>query len=73
MVRAGRRARFRWWWLVLAAAVVVLVPVAIVALPILLHADQGRSGQAGFDERWPTSGPAHPSIPPPSARATDWW
>ena len=55
MVRAGRRARFRWWWLALAAAVVVLVPVAVVALPILLHDDQGGSGQAGFDERWPTS------------------
>jgi len=55
MVRAGRTAKFRWWWIALAATVLVLVPVAVVGLPILLHSDQGLSGQGDFAERWPTS------------------
>ena len=55
MVRAGRRARFRWWWVALAALAAVLVPVGIVVAPILLHDDQGGSGQGVFAERWPTT------------------
>ena len=45
--------RVRWWWIVLAALVVVLVPVAIIAVPILTHQNQGLSGQEEAVETWP--------------------
>ncbi len=45
--------RVRWWWIALAAVVVVLVPVAIIAVPILTHQNQGLSGQQDAAETWP--------------------
>ena len=45
--------RVRWWWIALAALVVVLVPVAIVAVPILTHQNQGVSVQEESAESWP--------------------
>ena len=55
MTRAGAKRRIRWWWIVLAAIVVVLVPVAFVVVPILVHKNQGLSGQADAGAGWPTS------------------
>lgn len=43
----------RWWWIVLAVVVVILVPVAIVAVPILTHQNQGLSEQEETGEEWP--------------------
>jgi len=40
---------------VLAALVVVLVPVAFVVVPIVVHENQGLSGQADAGAGWPTS------------------
>ena len=39
----------------LAALVVVLVPVAFVVVPIVVHENQGLSGQADAGAGWPTS------------------
>ena len=55
MTRAGSKRRIRWWWIVLAALVVVLVPVAFVVVPIVVHENQGLSGQADAGAGWPTS------------------
>jgi len=49
------RRRFRWWWIVLAALGLVLVFIAILAVPILTHRDQGLSGQVAPEEEWPLS------------------
>lgn len=40
-----RVRRRRWPWIVLAAVVVLLVPVAILAVPILTHQNQGSANQ----------------------------
>jgi hypothetical protein len=45
----------RWWWIALPVAVVILVPVAIVALPILTHTDAGVSTQEPSADEWPTT------------------
>ena len=51
VVAPGRRRR--WPWIVLAAIVVLLVPVAVIAVPILTHQDQGSSNQQPTGEEWP--------------------
>ncbi len=48
-----RPRRRRWPWIAAGVGVLVLVPGAIVGLPILLHSDQGQSGQYPFDVPWP--------------------
>lgn len=50
-VAGGRRRR--WPWIVLAAIVVLLVPVAVIAVPILTHQDQGSSNQRPTTDDWP--------------------
>lgn len=48
-----QRRRRIWPWVLTVALVVVLVPVAIIALPILTHQPQGSSGQVPTTEQWP--------------------
>jgi hypothetical protein len=55
MARGKVRRRIRGRWVVLAAVAVVAVPVAILAVPILTHDDQGLSGQSPSAEQWPTT------------------
>jgi len=50
----SRTRRRRWPWIVAAILVVFLVPVAIVAVPILTHRDQGVSVQEEATDEWPT-------------------
>jgi hypothetical protein len=46
--------RRRWPWIVVGILVVLLlVPVAVIALPILTHRDQGQSNQQQSTEEWP--------------------
>lgn len=53
------RNRHRWGlWAALAALAVVLGVVAAVALPILLHRDQGVGHQAPSAEEWPLTATA---------------
>jgi len=49
------RRRRRWPWVVGAVLVVVLVPVGILAVPILTHQNQGVSHQDDTAAEWPTS------------------
>jgi len=42
----------RWWWIALPVAILVLVPVGILAIPILTHTDHGLSVQEPT-EQWP--------------------
>lgn len=48
-----RSRRRRWPWIVAGAAVLVLVPVGILAVPILTHQNQGESHQEQATEQWP--------------------
>ena len=52
MTQTGKRRR-RWPWIVLALVVLLLVPVAIVAVPILAHQNHGESGQLEAQDQWP--------------------
>ena len=45
--------RRRWPWIVAGAVVLLLVPVAVLGVPILLHQNQGASGQVDATEPWP--------------------
>ena len=49
------RRRRRWPWIVGAVIVVLLVPVAILAVPIVTHQSQGVSHQDEPAIEWPTS------------------
>lgn len=49
------RRRRRWPWILTAALVVVLVPVGIVAVPILTHQNQGLSNQGDTTTEFPTT------------------
>ena len=49
------RRRRRWPWIVGAVVVVLLVPVAIIAVPIVTHQSQGVSHQGEPVVEWPTS------------------
>ena len=49
------RRRRRWPWIVAAVVVVLLVPIAVIAVPILLHQDGGAANQDASSEQWPTS------------------
>ena len=44
-----------WWWIAAGILIAVLVPVAIIAVPILSHVPQGSSGQVGATDGWPLS------------------
>ena len=44
----------RWWWIALPVAVLILIPVAVLAVPILLHRDGGTSQQEAAED-WPLS------------------
>jgi hypothetical protein len=56
MARAeNRRRRRRWWIAALAVLAAGMVAVAIVAVPILTHEDQGGSGQVEAADYWPTA------------------
>ncbi|MFM9878391.1 MAG: hypothetical protein ACKVOG_11195 [Rhodoglobus sp.] len=46
--------RRRWPWIVAGAVVLVLVPVAVLGIPIVLHQNQGASGQVEATEPWPS-------------------
>lgn len=48
-----RTRRRRWPWIVLAVVVVLLVPVAILAVPILTHQNQGSANQETPVEEFP--------------------
>ncbi|CAN5324389.1 hypothetical protein BH10ACT7_BH10ACT7_29340 [soil metagenome] len=48
-----RTRRRRWPWIAGAALIAVLVPVAIIAVPILTHQNQGSSNQEEPVENWP--------------------
>jgi hypothetical protein len=54
-----KKRRVRWWWIAIAVLVVVLIPVAIVAAPILTHQNQGLSGQVPSTEKWPLTVSGH--------------
>jgi len=47
------RRRFRWWYVLVAALAVAIVFVAILAIPIVTHQDQGQSVQVAPTEDWP--------------------
>ena len=47
------RRRFRWWYVLVAALAVAMVFVAILAIPIVTHQDQGQSVQVAPTEDWP--------------------
>jgi len=49
------RRRFRWWYILLGILAVAVVFVAIIAIPILTHQDQGTSVQVPPTEEWPVS------------------
>lgn len=49
------RRRRRWPWIVAAAVVVILVPVGIIAVPILTHQNQGLSNQDDAATDFPTT------------------
>src|SRR5690606_33033957 len=52
--RAVTRTRRRWPWLVLGGVLVVVLGIsAAIALPILLHENQGLSNQEEPVEEWP--------------------
>jgi hypothetical protein len=53
--RDGVRRRRRGPWVVLAGVVVLLVPVAVIAIPILTHQNQGVSTQQPATEEFPTT------------------
>jgi hypothetical protein len=55
MARAENRRRRRWPVAALAVLIVGMIAVAIVAVPILTHEDQGGSGQVEAADDWPTS------------------
>jgi hypothetical protein len=57
MARTRSRRR-RWPWITGLALVVVLIPVAIIAVPILSHQDQGLSHQQDAAQQWPTQATA---------------
>jgi hypothetical protein len=48
-----QRKRRRWPWILGAALVVLLVPVAIIAVPILTHQNAGLSNQEPSVQEWP--------------------
>ena len=50
----ARTRRRRWPWILAAVLVVVLVPIAIIAVPILAHQNQGLSNQEDAATAWPT-------------------
>ncbi len=50
--------RRRWPWIVAAAFVVLLIPVAVIAVPILTHEDQGVPTQEPSAEEWPLTATA---------------
>ena len=52
MTQTVKRRR-RWPWIALALAVIVLVPVGIIGVPILVHQNQGESGQVEAAVEWP--------------------
>jgi len=49
------RRRRRWLWIIGGVVLVLLIPVAIIAVPILAHQSQGLSHQDDAAVRWPTS------------------
>jgi hypothetical protein len=49
------RRRFRWWYVLIAVLAAAIVFVAILAVPILTHTDQGQSTQVEPTEEWPLS------------------
>jgi hypothetical protein len=53
-----RTRRRRWPWIVAAVATALLIPVAVIAVPILMHRDQGASHQDPTGEQWPLSASA---------------
>ena len=50
--------RRRWPWIVAAVVVALLIPVALIAVPILTHQDQGVSHQDPTGEEWPLTASA---------------
>jgi hypothetical protein len=48
-----RARRRRWPWIVGGIALVLVVPVAVIAVPILTHHDQGLSNQQQVTDEWP--------------------
>lgn len=53
------RTRRRWWlWATGAVVAALLVVVAVVAVPILTHRDQGLPNQAPSGEEWPLTATA---------------
>jgi hypothetical protein len=49
-----QRTRRRWPWILAAAIVVLLVPIAVIAVPILVHHNQGSANQQPTTQEWPT-------------------
>lgn len=47
------RRRFRWWYVLLAVLALAVIFIAILAIPILTHSDQGQSVQVATEEEWP--------------------
>ena len=50
----GEKKRHRGLWIALAVVVVLLIPVAVIAIPILAHQNSGESGQIEAESAWPT-------------------
>jgi hypothetical protein len=53
-----RTRRRRWPWIVAAVVVALLIPVAVIAVPILTHKNQGVSHQDPSAEEWPLTASA---------------
>ncbi|MCU1441289.1 MAG: hypothetical protein JWP85_2286 [Rhodoglobus sp.] len=48
-----RTRRRRWPWIVGGIALILLVPIAVIAVPILAHRDQGLPNQQQVTDEWP--------------------
>ena len=48
------KKRRRGLWIALVVVIALLIPVAVVAVPILLHQNSGESGQIAAETEWPT-------------------
>lgn len=49
----GKKPRRRWLWITGAVVVALLIPIAIIAVPIITHISKGVPVQEDSGQRWP--------------------